>query len=186
MTDEKRLFEPGNPKELLRGWLLHAHKGRDRHDTAARRFEGRRYLFGVPTIVLSAVVGTSVFSSLGRGTGIVLSVIVGLLSVTATVLAALQTFLDYPGRAGRHRATGAKYKAIIRELEQVLTGPTAAASMDEARLATLRARLDTLEEEAPVVAPRIYDQVERTYASVTFVNEALALYDNPRGAGGAS
>jgi hypothetical protein len=30
VTDEKRLFEPGDSRELLRGWLLHAHKGRDK------------------------------------------------------------------------------------------------------------------------------------------------------------
>jgi hypothetical protein len=180
MSDEKRLFEPGNPKELLRGWLLHAHKGRDRHDVAARRFEGRRYSFGVPAIVLSAVVGTSVFSSLGQGTGVAASIIVGLLSVTATVLAALQTFLDYPGRAARHRVAGAKYKALIRELEQVLAEPTALAATDGTWLTAVRARFDTLEEDAPVVAPRIYDRVEQTYANVKFVGEALALYDNSR------
>ena len=33
----KKLFEPANREELLRGWLLHAHKGRGRHDFAARR-----------------------------------------------------------------------------------------------------------------------------------------------------
>ncbi len=27
VTDEKRLFEPADSRELLRGWLLHAHKG---------------------------------------------------------------------------------------------------------------------------------------------------------------
>jgi len=103
-----------------------------------------------------------------------------LLSVTATVLAALPTFLDYPGRAARHRVAGAKYKALIRELEQVLAEPTELAATDGTWLTAVRARFDTLEEDAPVVAPRIYNRVEQTYANVKFVGEALALYDNSR------
>ena len=37
MGPAKPLFEPADTEELLRGWLLHAHKSRDRHDEAARR-----------------------------------------------------------------------------------------------------------------------------------------------------
>src|SRR6058998_688996 len=103
MTDTKRLLEPANMQELLRGWLLHAHKGRDRHDDAARRYEGHRTGFGVPTIVLSAVVGTSVFASLGEQPAVWAQVSVGLLSMAAAVFSALQTFFDYPARAERHR-----------------------------------------------------------------------------------
>src|SRR5690348_17241901 len=92
MTDTKRLLEPANMQELLRGWLLHAHKGRDRHDVAARRYEGHRTGFGVPTIVLSAVVGTSVFASLGeQQAAIWAQVSVGVLSMGAAVFSALQT-----------------------------------------------------------------------------------------------
>jgi conflict system pore-forming effector with SLATT domain len=176
MPEDKRLFEPASMKELLRGWLLHAHKGRDRHDMASRRYEGRRSALGLPTIVLSTVVGTSVFASLGTQAGTWAQITVGFLSVTAAVFSALQTFFDYPVRAERHRMAGAKYKAIIRELEEVLAVPDAVATHDPAWLDALRQRLDALEEEAPVVAPGIYDEVERRYASPSFVGEALGLY----------
>jgi hypothetical protein len=179
VTDEKRLFEPADSRELLRGWLLHAHKGRDRHDSAARRYEGRRSGLGVPTIVLSTVVGTSVFASLGHSPATWAKVSVGLLSVTAALLSALQTFFDYPGRAERHRMAAAKYKTVIRELEEFLAMPDPSATRDHAWLDALRQRFDALEEETPVVASGIYDEVERRYARVTFVGEALALYRAP-------
>ncbi|HEV8323604.1 MAG TPA: SLATT domain-containing protein [Myxococcota bacterium] len=171
MSDPKKLFQPEAAKELVLGWLIHAHKGRDRHDTAARRFEGRRYVFGVPTILLSAVVGTSVFSSMEKS-GLIPVVVVGLLSVTASVFAALQTFLDYAGRAARHRVVGAKYKGIIRDMERVL----ASGSIDPAWFDDIRGRLDALEEDAPVVAPHIYDAIEKRYATVAFVKQAIELY----------
>jgi len=181
MAIEKLLFEPANAVELLRGWLLHAHKGRDRHDQAARRYEARRTGFGVPAIILSAAVGTSVVASVGRDAAVWAQVLVGLMSVAAAVLAALQTFFDYPGRAERHRIAGTRYKAFIRELEE--TRATAGSIPDREYLDGLRQRLDALEQEAPVVAASIYDAVERRYAQgARLVDEAAVLY----GSGGAS
>lgn len=176
MTDGTRVLEPANAEELLRGWLLHAHKGRDRHDVAARRYEGRRSAFGFPTIALSALVGTAVFASLGRQVALWAQVVVGVLSAAATVLSALQTFFDYSGRAERHRTAGAKYKAIIRELEELLAQAKSSTIRDHASLDALRQQLDALEQDAPVVPPADYNEVERRYANVTFVSEALALY----------
>ena len=57
--------------------------------------------------------------------------------------------------------------------------PDPSAARDHAWLDALRQRFDALEEEAPVVASGIYDEVERRYARVTFVGEALAPYRAP-------
>jgi hypothetical protein len=83
----KKLFEPSNREELLRGWLLHAHKGRDRHDLAARRNDTYRYWLGVPAIILSAIVGTTVFASLETQVDTSLKIVLGLISITSAVLA---------------------------------------------------------------------------------------------------
>jgi Protein of unknown function (DUF4231) len=177
MTNPKLLLEPSNTVELLRGWLLHAHKGRDRHDLAARRYEGRRSIFGVPTIALSTIVGTAVFTSLDKqaATWAWVHVLVGLCSVAAAVLSSLQTFFEYPERAERHRKAGVSYKAIIRELEEALA-PDSSMMRDTAWLDKVRERLDALEEGAPVVPPGIYDEVEAQYKNVTLVPKASDLY----------
>ena len=60
MARPRRLLEPENTEELLRGWFLHAHKSRTRHDEAARKYESWRYRLGIPTMTLSAIVGSSV------------------------------------------------------------------------------------------------------------------------------
>jgi hypothetical protein len=176
MPSHKKLPDPANVPELIRFWLLHAHKGRDRHDTAARRFEGRRLWFGAFTIALTAFVGSSVFASIGEQPATWLKVLVGLLSITASTFAALQTFLDYQGRSERHRIAAAKYKATIRELEEVLSTPDDRISVEQKWFGALRERFDALEQEMPVVAPSIYDEIERTYINVTFVDNAVALY----------
>jgi hypothetical protein len=174
--DPKKLAEPGTATELLRFWLLHAHKGRDRHDLAARRFAGRRRWLGVSAIVLAVVVGSSVFTSVGQQPSVWMQVTTGLLSILASLLAALQTFLDYEGRSQRHQLAASKYKAIIRELEEALSTPDQQIAVDRQWLDSLRNRLDTVESDMPVVDPGIYDDVERTYRNVTFVQDAVALY----------
>jgi hypothetical protein len=175
MSAQTKILEPINAEELLRGWLMHAHKGRDRHDVAARRYERMRYFLGGPTIVLSAVVGTSVFSALGHSPSFPLQLLVGACGVTAGVLAALQTFLDYPTRVERHRLAGVRYKAVIWELEQMLTGTGRPANPDAPNITTAREHLEALERDMPVVAEGIFDRIETKYRDVAIVHTALAL-----------
>lgn len=174
MPEAKKLFEPHSSVELLRGWLIHAHKGRDRHDLSARIYERGRYAFGIPTLIVSTIVGTSVFSALSTHTAP--DWWIGVLSVLAAVLSALQTFLDFPTRAERHRTAGVKYKAVIRIVEQALTQAGEGAAPTPAEVSALRSRLDTLEDEAPVIMPRVFDRIEKRYADLSFVQQALGLY----------
>jgi hypothetical protein len=46
---------------------------------------------------------------------------VWLMSIAAAILSTLLSFLNLNEKAEKHRATGAKYNAIGRELEQLLT-----------------------------------------------------------------
>ena len=38
MVNEKRVFSPHSVHDLVAGWLVHAHKARDRHELAARTY----------------------------------------------------------------------------------------------------------------------------------------------------
>ena len=183
---EARLLEPSDEEELLRGWLVHAHKARDRHEAAARRFESRRAWFGGLAIAASALATSSVIASIaaapspeqtGSGSGsLQLAVIAALITLVGGVLAALQTFLDYAGRSARHHVAGVKYKAIIRELEQILTGSLNGAIGDEPSLVDdLRERLNALEESSPVVAGKDWNTVENRYRNIYLVERAVEL-----------
>src|SRR5688572_28165261 len=81
--DPKRIYEPLESRELLRGWLLHAHKERDRHNAAARRYARSHISLGVLTVGISAAAGTSVFASLSQASNIeaAAGLAVGFLSV---------------------------------------------------------------------------------------------------------
>jgi hypothetical protein len=166
------VFEPDDSNELLRGWLLHAHKGRDRQDLAARRCDQRRYLLGIPASIIAAIVGTATFAALQKSPDRNIQLLVGVLAIVAAILTSLQSFLDLGARAERHRMAGVRYKAVIRQLEQQGIG-TLGRPMDAPMLNELRQRLDVLEEEMPVIPPRIYDQIELKYRDPTFIDSVI-------------
>jgi hypothetical protein len=176
MTDEKRVFSPGGADQLLTGWLVHCHKARDRHDEAARRYAKGQYALGIPSLIVSTVVGTSVFAALSSKE--VPPLWVGLLSILAAVLAALQTFMDFGSRSDKHRSAAVKYKSSIRLIEESLVQQRQGTALNNDEIAAIRTALDSQEESAPVVMPAIYDSIEKKYQDMKYVSDAIGLYSN--------
>jgi hypothetical protein len=174
MADVKRVFVPNAVDELLNGWLVHAHKARDRHDEAARRYARGQYSLGIPSLVVSTVVGTSLFAALSSQ--MTPPLWIAILSMLAAVLSALQTFLDFGGRSDKHRNAAVKYKAAIRLLEETLVQMQQGRNVSKEQIDDTRAGLDRLEESAPIVIPSVYDRIENRYQDMRYVTEAIGLY----------
>ena len=69
------------------------------HYTAERVYANLNYALGIPVVALSAVAGTSAFASLQTDVSNQIALIVtGLVSMTAAILAWLQTFLRFSER----------------------------------------------------------------------------------------
>lgn len=116
--------------------------------------------FGVPVILLTALVGTSVFASIAtEAVSIEAKIAVGLLSVVATVLSSLQTFFKFSERAEKHRLYGSRSSAARRELEVVIAE---GATIDAHYLATLREKLDQRAAEAPHLSWKVFEDNERS------------------------
>jgi hypothetical protein len=133
-------------QEVLTDWYQRVTVTQSAHYLSADAFSRKSYWLGIPVIVLSTIVGTSVFATLAKGPGPKLQIAVGLASVLAAVLASLQTFLGYSARAEKHRVAGAKYGAVGRELEVLRSSDR---SVSEDAIAELRKRLDALALESP-------------------------------------
>lgn len=176
MPEEKRVFTPHAINELLTGWLIHSHKARDRHDEASRRYAKGQFALGIPSLIVSTVVGTSVFAALSSKE--VPALWVALLSIVAAVLAALQTFMDFGGRSDKHRNAAVKYKSSIRLLEEAIVELRQGKELTKDEIDAMRTLIDGLEEGAPVVMPKIHDNVEKRYQNLKYVSDAIGLYSN--------
>lgn len=114
-------------------------------------------MLGIPVTVLTTAVGTALFSSLDSMSR-TWQVAAGLVSMFAAVLAALQTFLNYPELAEKHRRAGSEFGELRRSVESVLAVPPSDADAMTQRLSELRESWRSVDEAAPPIPPRIYDR----------------------------
>jgi hypothetical protein len=122
---------------------------------------------GAPVVILTATVGTSIFATIESRPAIGWVVVAGLISLTAAVLSALQTFFNFASQSEKHRAAGAHYAALHREYELMLL--RAGNSVDSADLlaefATIVQRHKQIDQESLGVPDRFYDQARREEAA---------------------
>ena len=86
--------------------------------------------------------------------------------------------MDFGGRSDKHRSAGVKYKAAIRLLEQLKVRRSEGETIAKDELDSLRVSIDTLEEAAPVILPKIHDRIEKKYQDMKYVQAAIDLYAN--------
>lgn len=145
-------------REVAQGWYERAAYVAHSHYRAALRFSTLNFWFGFPAVVLATVVGTSVFATLQAKPDLWWQVVVGLMSIGAAVLSALQSFLSYNDKAEKHRTAGAKYNAVGRELELWLSLP----EENFNKLDSIRQRVDSLAQESPHIPEAIHKEMAKS------------------------
>jgi hypothetical protein len=178
-SETKKIFAPGSTEELLQGWLLHSHKGRQRHDRAARQLDRARIWLGAIATAFAVVVSTSVFAALEKDSSGIWKVVLPVISILSAILSGLSTFLNLAERAEKHRLAGVQYKAMIRELERRLSDGIIDSTITPSVLDEIQTRLDELEKNAPIVPERIFLLVDKDWNlhSVEKITKATDLYN---------
>jgi hypothetical protein len=141
--------------QLLEDWHLRLRFVQFAHYESAKSFEHLNYWIGVPAALFSAFVGTSVFASIGKTVDARFQIVVGLVSVLTTVLSSVQTFLRFSEKAENHRVAAARYGALRREVEEILT---VGENITKDIITPLRREIDKLAEEAPHIPSRIWSR----------------------------
>lgn len=148
-------------RELLREWQVGVRIFHIAHSKGASYYSRMHMKLGIPVIVVTALVGTTVFATLGSSTLLFIQIGVGLLSVTAAVLASLQTFLGYGERSERHKLAAFKYGVLRRNIELFI----ATAPPDDAKLCSFaedfKTKWDMADNESPAIPQRFYDSAAK-------------------------
>lgn len=159
-----RYIPPDNYEQLLLAWIRRARESQFAHYEQATRLRRGSTLLGVPVIVITAIVGTTVFSSIAENaTSAWVKIVVGLLSVSASVLSSLQTFMKLSEKAEQHRIFGARYGGIRRKLEQIYAA-RGNEPVTTSLLEYLNNDLNALAEEAPDVPAKAIKNIQATAA----------------------
>lgn len=128
------------------------------HYLAGDRYSFWARMFGVPVVILTAVVGTAIFGSLGTNPEIGWRILAGCVSVTATVLSSLQTYLNFGALTEKHRAAGARYASLRREFEVALLELNMAKPGEEDHMLERVKRLKASLDEAAAISLAIPDK----------------------------
>lgn len=143
--------------EVLDEWYLRVCVTQRAHYLSAGHFSRKKYWLGIPAVILTTFVGTTVFTTLSGPPNPPpepwLQIAIGFASVAAALLTSLQTFLGYSERAEKHRLAGAKYGALGREMEE-LRVETELLTPEQTK--GVRLKLDVLAIESPDNPPPIY------------------------------
>lgn len=141
--------------DLLKQWQNGIRIWHIAHIRSATYYESRGRLLGVIVIVLSTLVGTSIFADIQDSLGPYWKIVTGFMSALAAVLASIQTFMKYMELAEKHKVAAQKFGTLRREAELYLVSTP---QNVESTLTALREKWSTLEQESPNPPQRIYDK----------------------------
>lgn len=163
-TDASERWDDRQEEQFLE-WYRRVCAAEQGHRKRAGTFNRRHLWLGIPVVVFSTVVGTSVFASLQdqEVRMVRIRIAVGVISVLAAVLSSLQTFLGYAQRSERHRVAAIRYESLRRAMEQKLATPRDFRGDANAALADVRGKMDRYGKESPQIGVTMWSALEREY-----------------------
>ena len=158
---------PWTPRvlQLLQEWSSRASASSHAHYGLAAQLARFNVVLGVPVVILTTFVGTSVFASIGSSVDTRVRIVVGSISVVAAIIASLQTFLRFAERGEKHR-TAAEPASIRREIDEMLAlHPNYLATHGDPKeyLDNLRRRMDRIAAQSPEMGDRAWSRAQATF-----------------------
>jgi conflict system pore-forming effector with SLATT domain len=147
-----------NSDELLLKWSERVRRAQAAHYDSAVRCSRQHFWIGVPVVILTALIGTSVFVTLQKEAGFYVKLTVGLASVAAAVLAGVQTFLRFLERAESHRIAALRFGALRKEIEYMQAFPPEDSEQMKNIAKALLDRWNNINEEAPTANQKFYER----------------------------
>ncbi|WP_282014041.1 SLATT domain-containing protein [Marinifilum flexuosum] len=143
---------------LLRNWKKRIKKAQKAHYKDAHRLKRNKMLIGIPTVVLTTLVGTGIFASLENSGPedivYIHPVVLGILSLFASILASLQTFLNYSEKSEKHLGAARKLSSLKKEIQHnLITIEQSSIEMNEF-IQHVREKWDEIINEAPLVSEK--------------------------------
>lgn len=154
---------------LIDQWRRGLRIGQNAHYEAAKHYHQMHMALSIPTVLISAMLSTAVFSSLQHSQNEDIKSAMAVLSVLTVVLTSLQGALRLAERSERHKTAAVQLGEVRRELEQQLVFE----HRDEPTLAALRERWNAADRQAPTVPSHLYKRA---------MAEVFALGDRPQAA----
>jgi hypothetical protein len=137
------------------------------HYLAADAYARYNRLLGIPVIVITAVIGSTIFGTIGTIPGIGWKIAAGLISLLAAILSSLQMSLKFSEISEKHKMAGGRYRAASRRLSlfhlKYSTADAQARAEALAELAQMDAEWTQIASESPAIPDAKYYKAEREF-----------------------
>ena len=149
--------------ELLDKWNKRLREGQFSHYEAERWYKKYHYIFGLPAITLSALVGSAFFFE-GIFTESNLYKFFGVLSgFLSSFLISLQTFLNFSELAEKHLSAASKYGSVRRDVERLMV--MISSGVDDIdwnrEVDGIKKQIDDLAQSSPNVSKKVWKKSKK-------------------------
>ena len=111
---------------------------------------------GLAVVILTTVVGTSVFTSLNNDPSLAATLTVAILSILAAVAAATKEYMSYDKRSVEHRQAAADFGRLRNDAQEML----ASGKITAESVKTLGDAAESLDEREPALPKKAYQEAE--------------------------
>jgi adenosine deaminase len=148
---------PSDPSEELQEIVTTCRIIARAHYMSAEDYEHWNEFFGVATVVLTAGSGSAILgSSQAAETSPWLRLVLGVLTISAAIFAALQTFFGFAEKSKQHRTAGAAYAALRRQIDALLTCEKATCE----KLEEVNQQLAELANSSPTIRDTVWQRAD--------------------------
>ncbi len=174
-------------KKLISDWHRRCRQSQRLNYETGSLYLKYHYIVGVISIVLSTIVSSTFFTQIvqqntNNQTVIIVFIAygIGFMSVLVGILSALQTFFRFSEKAEKYKTISAKYGAVRRELEYLMTQDEISKNELERQLKTIRSSMDDLASNSLSIPARIKKKQTEVLNSEPRKNELFKSYDIER------
>lgn len=156
----------GHACALLADWRQRVAAASEAHYRLASRLRRRHLLLGIPVVIFSSIVGTSLFATLADPKAAIsptFKIGIASISLAAAILSALQTFLRFGERAEKHVIAGDWYAALRREVDQTLALPAEERGKPKECFDRIRKEMSKVGQQSPEIGDLMWKRVAATY-----------------------
>ncbi|MGH8584401.1 MAG: SLATT domain-containing protein [Gammaproteobacteria bacterium] len=151
---------------LLEDWRQRTAAASEAHYKLASDLRRKNLMLGVPVVIFSSIVGTSLFATLADpkiGIPPAFKIAVGSISVAAAILAALQTFLRFGERAEKHVVAADWYAAVRRDIDQLLVLSDKERGTPKTCFDRIRKEMSKVGQQSPEIGNRLWKVIAAKY-----------------------
>ena len=170
-------------ERVLDDWRLRSWAAQVAHYRVASHLRLYNVWLGLPVVVFTTAVGTSLFATMNQAKlPDALRIVVGSVAVVAAILAGIQTFLNFAQRADQHVLAADWYASIRRKIDQELATPKGHRRDPKKFLDEVRRDMNTVGSQFPEIGDRAWSQVADEFGLPETPNGVLPVASGGRAA----